>query len=335
MKNGRRNLIIAVLVLVGVAVWLNWPSKPVSQKPLSSISQGQGDSPAPAPSAGAKVAAPALTPTQAEIEKQKEEKINALYLTPIAVYGKVVDESGKPVSEATVEIGINDKPAQTGSDYVQTTDTGGLFSLTGVRGIAFNLRASKEGYYTTAESRGQRNVIVPANDDVPQPTEGQPIVLVLRKKGETVPLIFVSSRQINVPSTGQPMNIDLATGRSGQGGLQVESWLGDSKQARFDWRYQLSVPGGGLIERKGKFDFEAPADGYQSTAEINMPASAQGWSSDVTKSYFAKLPDGRYARFSINFYPGNRNFVVIESYVNPAPGSRGLEFDPKQKIKAQ
>jgi hypothetical protein len=129
--------------------------------------------------------------------------------------------------------------------------------------------------------------------------------------------------------------IDTATGKKGQGDLQIESWIGDSSQRRFDWRYRLSVPGGGLIERRGPFDFEAPTEGYQPNVDISVSANAEKWSSDVSKSYFAKFPDGRYARVSINLYPGKRNFVVLESYLNPQPGSRNLEFDPAKQIKGR
>jgi len=75
-------------------------------------------------------------------------------------------------------------------------------------------------------------------------------------------------------------------------------------------------------------------DGYQSSIEVNMPADIKEWASDVAKSYFAELPDGTYARFSINLYVGRgkeRNFVVLESYVNPVPGDRNLEYDPDNK----
>ncbi len=176
-------------------------------------------------------------------------------------------------------------------------------------------------------------MVVPAKNDLPQPTKENPVVLMLRKQGMAVPLIFISSRQIDVPATGQTLGIDLATGQKGQGGLEVASWLGDTNQRPFNWRYQLSVPGGGLIERKGQFDFEAPADGYQPTAEIDMPTTAQRWTSRGERQYFAKLPDGRYARFSIRFYPGQRNFVVLEGYVNPTAGSRNLEPDPEQIVQ--
>ena len=102
------------------------------------------------------------------------------------------------------------------------------------------------------------------------------------------------------------MSIDLATGRTGQGSLQVASWIGDSKQRPFDWRYLLSVAGGGLVERKGQFDFQAPVDGYQPAIEVNMAATAEQWTSRLTRQYFARLADGRHARFSIRFYAGSR-----------------------------
>jgi hypothetical protein len=66
-----------------------------------------------------------------------------------------------------------------------------------------------------------------------------------------------------------------------------------------------------------------------------MRATAEQWASDVPKQYFAKLPDGRYARFSIEFYAGGRNFVVFQSYLNPEPGHRNLEFDPAKQIKTK
>ena len=162
------------------------------------------------------------------------------------------------------------------------------------------------------------------------PTKDNPAIFLLHKGGNTEPLIQVSSRQIDVPRTGQTMSIDLATGRTGQGSLQVASWIGDSKQRPFDWRYLLSVAGGGLVERKGQFDFQAPVDGYQPAIEVNMAATAEQWTSRLTRQYFARLADGRHARFSIRFYAGSRNFVVLESYLNPNPGSRNLEFDPNK-----
>jgi hypothetical protein len=153
--------------------------------------------------------------------------------------------------------------------------------------------------------------------------------------GAAQPLLHASSQQIDLGKAGQPRRIDLVSGRTGQGDLQVASWIGNSGQRRFDWHYELSMSGGGLIEREGEFDFEAPTDGYKPMIQLNMAADDAKWSSDLTTSYFAKFPDGTYGRFLVKFYPGDRNFIVIESYVNPTPGSRNLEFDPAKEIKAR
>jgi hypothetical protein len=194
-----------------------------------------------------------------------------------------------------------------------------------VRGISFSLRASKVGFYSAKESTAHRNVIAPASNDVPTPSRENPVKLTLRHKIQPERLLRVSSRQITIASAGTTI-VDLSTGKVGNGQLHIVSALGNINQSRFDWSYRLSVPAGGLAERRGEFEFEAPLDNYSNDIEVAMASEQAGWSSDVTKNYFARLPDGRFARFSINFYPGKRNFVVIESYVNPIPGNRNLEF---------
>lgn len=340
MKVSHRRVIAAcaVAVVAALLIWHFCSRKAGVTKDATSTQsavRNQAVS-APAPDASTSPHSPITTPSEAEIEQRTERKWSSLFSTPIEIYGKVVDEIGGPIAGANVEIHINDNPApnKSGTTYTKMTDEGGLFSLTGMHGIGFGLRASKGGYYTTKESTGSRNVTVPGKEDSPQPTKEQPIVLVLHKQGQAVPLIATKSGQIDVPKTGQPVIISLMSGRIGNGELHVASWVSDSNQHRFDWRYQLSVPGGGLIERTGQFDFEAPADGYQASAEFNMPATAQQWSVDGQKQYFVKLPDGRYARFLIRFYARQqRNFVVLESYINPTPGSRNLEFDPTRVIK--
>lgn len=327
MSNRRNIVIVGVgIVITALLVWVYWPRQKdaiTSSQTAGAGNSAQSESSLALPTPSTAVSG--STPTQQEIEIRKEIELRALYETPISVYGKIVDEAGKAVAGAMVEIGIADKPLETGSKYTQTTGSDGTFFLTDVKGIAFSLRASKPGYYTSDESRGRRNVVTPAASDVPQPTASQPVILVLRKQGQTAQLISVSSGQIIVPKTGTAVDVDLTTGRPGQNGLQVSSWVGDTTQRRFDWRLRMAVPGGGLIERRGEFNFEAPNDGYQEATEINMDGASEQWSSDVTREYFAKLADGRYARFSINFFPGRRNFVVIESYINPTVGSRNLE----------
>lgn len=276
--------------------------------------------------------------SSAEEERKKQEvlqQVTQAFNAPIAFYGKVVDQYGHPVPYADVGYTAADKFNASGSNYSGKTDVDGFFEISGIKGAGLLVGVGKQGYYPI-EGKSSASFaygIGPDSYRRSAPTKGNPAIFELHKMGETVPLIQVSSLQINVPKTGQSLNIDLATGQAGRGNLQLESWIGDASRRPFEWRYRLSVPGGGLIERTGEFDFEAPSDGYQAAVDVSMPTNAEKWSSDVTKSYFAKLPDGTYARFSINLYPGKRNFVVLEGYLSSTSGNRNLEFDPKKVIK--
>ena len=327
-------LLIALLLVLVVSVWL-------LRAQFRPSSNGAQNVSAPSPSAAATLSPVANVTASASATvdgrdaraERKEQEIKKAYLTPIAVFGKVLDENGTPLPGATVQIGVSDKPLES-SQHTKITDDRGEFSLTGVHGIAFSLRASKAGYYTIKESRAHRNVVTPGPHDAPQPSVDQPVVLVVRKRGSAEPLVHVSSRQVNVLSTGQPVMVDLGTGGRSQGDLQIASWIDNNQQKPYDWRYKLSVPSGGLVERTGPFDFEAPVEGYQPTAEIAMLATAEKWSARAEKEYFVKLVDNRFARFSIRLYPGSRNYVVIESYMNPTPGSRNLEFDASNVVRS-
>jgi len=117
-----------------------------------------------------------------------QQKIMDWFSTPIAVYARVVDENGYPVPGATFEIGIADNPMRTGSRLTRRSDENGFVSLNRVHGIAFSLRASKDGYYTTEQSAAHRNVAVPASGDAPPSSPGIPIPLILHKRGDEVRL---------------------------------------------------------------------------------------------------------------------------------------------------
>jgi len=313
-----------VLCSLCIWLWLRSRSAELSKAQPNKEKAEAAVSPAYAGS-GADDASAAKSPVSIDLQKDKESAINAAFLTPISIFGKVVDEEGRPIADAAVEIAINDNPMRSATEYIRSTNSAGLFSLTETRGISFSVRASKRGFYATKESTAYRNVIAPASNEARMPSEEVPLILTLRSEGRPEKLIHVKSRQIDISPFGETVVVDLVTGRVGVGQLHVTSRLSDSTLPRFDWSFQISIPEGGLAERGGQFIFEAPQDGYSRTMEISMSGSQPGWTSDVSKQYFAKLPDGRFARLSINFYPGKRNFVVLESHVNPTPGNRNLE----------
>jgi hypothetical protein len=139
-----------------------------------------------------------------------------------------------------------------------------------------------------------------------------------------------------VPKDGSPVQVDLATGQTTQqGDLTVQCWTNDQARdadGHYDWKCLLTVPGGGLIERTDPMAFEAPPEGYNPSLELSL--SAGKWSSRAEREYFARLSGNRYARISFRIRTGGEHFFVIESYLNPEPGNRNLEFDPAKAVKS-
>lgn len=264
-----------------------------------------------------------------------------VFTTPISFYGQVVDEAGEAVPGASIKLMVADKPWGKSSVYEQLSDDQGRFSLTGARGAGVAIDISKQGYYSTAKSKG-RFVYggVRSRDDPVNPTAQSPAIFVLRKMGETEPLLAVD-RDVMIPKNGQPVEISLRTGRAvgaGRGDIVVECWtnnagLDPNKNEPYDWRMRLSAPGGGLVERIGEFAFTAPDSGYQPAVEVNMSKSAEKWKSATQGEYFIKTREGTFARLNFTMTTGGGHFVTIKSYLNPKAGSRNLEFDPAKVVK--
>jgi Carboxypeptidase regulatory-like domain len=334
----RRAQLITVLIFVlAGGIVLIWSRGPAASQKQSSLSTPDLFAQVlPTPFAETHRAEEVLAQQMAEgkrAQQQKQAAFLQLFNTPISFWGKVVDEKGDPVSNATVELGTADRPWEEGASYERITDEKGLFSITDVKGLSISVDVSKDGYYKTSRSRGQFSYAQPSANKVPLPTPDNPTVFELRKTGQFESLVHVDSF-IKVPRDGTPVDISLETGRpvaAGDGALRVEAWTNDQlddPQGHYDWRCRISVPDGGLTERKGEFDFEAPANGYRPSDEINMPRTAESWSPQVSREYFLKLADGRYARIRFEMVAGGDNFISIHSYLNPKLGHRNLECDP-------
>ena len=267
--------------------------------------------------------------------------VQGIFNAPIAFYGKVVDQFGHPVAGASVQYDVVDKFWAQGSKYQGTSDATGAFSITNIGRAGMVVGVMKDGYDAINGKSSQSFGYGMGPDEYRQkpPTQDNPAVFVLRKKAKAEPLIVVSSRQYDVNRNGTATAINLETAGTGAGGsdiLQVSLLTHDeAKDARghYDWTFGISVPGGGLVERKDETQFAAPEEGYvpQDQVQVNINDPSQRWSSALDRQYFVKLADGRYARVSVTAYVGRRTFVVLESYLNPNSASRNLEYDPKVK----
>lgn len=72
--------------------------------------------------------------------------------TPIAFYGKVVDQSNSPVAGAVVEFVVNDLSREGTTRYNRTSDSRGFFSLIKVTGKALTVTVHKEGYNPSTQN---------------------------------------------------------------------------------------------------------------------------------------------------------------------------------------
>lgn len=310
---------------------------PATESPQNSSTAGSSPA-SSAPPVGVK-------PQDAESDKRYLDMLAPILQRSLVFYGRVVDERNAPVSGAKARFSLTNNPNPNGSGTRGDTesDQDGRFVISG-RGMGIYVEVSKEGYYRVPEIDGKRgsyghfrNHENLGNTDVPMPTEDNSATFVLRKMGAAVPLVHVTQRSIIVPKNGTPTEIDLGTGQvvaAGKGQLRVEVWthnegLNPNKGQHYDWRCQLTIIGGGLVERTGQFDFEAPENGYAATAELAQAATAERWRQNMDKQFFVRLADNRFARINFEMIAGGDHFIVLESFLNPEPGSRNLEFDPK------
>lgn len=273
-------------------------------------------------------------------DKNNIAKIMAAFSARIDFYGKVIDQYGQGVPGAKIHYSAADQYFGNSSKYEGVSAPDGSFSLEGIKGAGLYVSVYQDGYDGLPQSGGSYGYGVPSGNR--PPTKENPAIFVLRKKGPTQPLRVISSRQYEISKTGQSVNVNLNNARkvgADEGDIQVETWVIDQakdEQGRFDWRFRVSAPGGGLIERQDNFVFNAPESEYRTSDEIDMPRSKDRWKRDIERDYFVRLRDNRYAHIKIEMMVGGSyNFFVLESYLNPTPGDRNLEFDPAKQIKVK
>lgn len=328
----RRYLLLAVLVCCLVAaLWL-------FGKRQSSILPAQ-EAPS-VPSRMANLSSPSPPPPNPTLPKPIPQEIRwePMFLNAVNFYGKVVDEEASPIDGASVKYSVPSNLAQIGKGTVQgpNTDSNGLFSITGKIGAGITVFVSHPNYYSSDQSSGQFSYY--GNTDR-NPTVSKPAVFVMRKKGTAEPLVKLKQVLKSVPTDGRSVQVGV-TGNS-VGDLTVQAWTsprpaGAANNAPFDWKVRVEVPGGGLVAYEDAYQFEAPQEGYAPSVEFAMPAGGINgkWRDRFAETYFVKLGNGNFARMRFQMIAGGNHFAVVESYYNPKPGSRNLEFDPKQQVKS-
>jgi hypothetical protein len=137
---------------------------------------------------------------------------------------------------------------------------------------------------------------------------------------------------------GTPIRFELNPGNP-KTAIELQCWTDDkvlNAERHYDWRFKMTVLGGGLEERLDEIAFIAPPSGYEERSfEFSMNKELPGnqWKDEVAKSFFVRFEDDTYAILEVNMISGGGHFAVVGSRLNPKPGSRNLETAPPKKPK--
>ena len=248
---------------------------------------------------------------------------------PIEFYGKAVDQYGKPVPSATVDMYWGK-----GTNQIMQTLLDGSFVLSGVTGSSLSVHIYKNGYDTGRQSYGAYNYADFFDHYFHLPNPTNPVIFRLQKLENPEPM-YVWSGSAKLDVTGTVVWIDVGTGEKGASGDIGFSVVRDVFPGGLTTGYTLDVltpPAGGVVITNEEFMFNAPESGYSSRETIQHRPSGlndQRFDPNMKFKLYLKTTDAKYA--AIEVVAAQRK--VPEAYMqlvimfNPS-GSRNLEIGP-------
>jgi hypothetical protein len=255
-----------------------------------------------------------------------------LLQTPILFYGIVLDQHGQPIPEAKVSASVVDNVMR-GTPVSTAADGNGKFTIQS-KGASLHIEVSSIGY-VRVERGGKLKPSSQGFDygadvgrGIHSPAPASPVVFQLRKPQDPVSLERLSANP-SVPRDGSPITVNLTKASKVKLRISCRTMEDETQppNAPYDWRCEISVEGGGIQEAKDELAFEAPTDGYASSAIIDMPKmlDVKEWSSDAQKSYWLRFPDNTFGKIAFRMIAGGDHFAVIDGSRNPSPNDRNLE----------
>lgn len=341
----RRNQILGILfgtALFLVGLWFLWQTRSPLPSEVAAGKSARSD-PVPAQAPPGLHTAPPLNPQQVvqpvprgatEAEKWKWwREMSAAdrffeYKMPISFYGRVEDDLRQPVSGADIKFSWVNLSSEGTGQKSTTSDAAGNFSLTGAVGKALTVQVRKQGYkHSVSRNQSSFEYAMFAEPKYHQPDAANLIVFVLRKDREAEPLIVRKNQEATL-QPGQSKSFVIGP----NGATVVVERLPGGEANALGWDARVTTPGGGVTLSTEEFPFEAPEGGYEEAIVItDKTPKPPAWVGDTRASIYVKTPQG-YARVVVHYIP-NMDWVYVDSYFNPKPGSRNLEFDPANVIK--
>jgi len=248
---------------------------------------------------------------------------------PIDIYGRIIDQNNDVVGQAEVEISWYEPTIDLDLkvlNAVVKTDEQGYFNYKITKGTMPLIKTiHKNGY----EFLSQWNDIVklPAEQQgkmLAETSREEPVLLILRKMGETTFLLRNEGALIQAASQEQQIGMFNLLGRRDYADLYVETTY-DLSDKKWEVTYWTTNETDGLIVSTNLL-YEAPEEGYQKKVVWDGPP----WPQYI---YLQSRTPIIYSRLNMEYrswkLKTNETFRIdYEVWINPY-GSRNLEYEPE------
>jgi hypothetical protein len=291
--------------------------------------------------------APAQALDELRIAREEERKaIIRSFNVPISFFGQVVDQDGKPLEGVKVVLNYRSpsvmpvtKPNEDHTYLTLTTDADGKFQVLDARGSNLWIESiTKPGYQLSPKAkRGFSYRHDPAYNH--HPDVNAPVIYRMWKLLGNEQLSSGDPAVI-APATGEPVGYNFSNffeGRSVSENPDLIFRFSRPPEAAkwstssYDWRLEINVAGGGLIEHKDELPYLAPEHGYQASHVVVMKADDPGWKERYETAFYVRGRDGKlFARVELRVDSKSRQGAMIGMhYAANTNGSRNLEHDPR------
>lgn len=252
---------------------------------------------------------------------------------PIEFYGKVIDQYGKPVPAATVDLSWGQ-----GTNRLMKTLADGTFSFGGVKGPALGVTVLKEGYLENKVRTKHFNYADFFAIDFHLPNPAKPVLFRLQKLENPEPM-YVWTPSVQMDVKGSVIWFDAGTGKQVEAGDIGFSVVRDDYPGKRESGYVLNLvtpPGGGVVVTNEEYMFLAPETGYRSAVVIpHRPTGSddQAYHPTMEITFYLRTPDARYAAVETTVIQRNAPAARVDCifYFNPS-GSRNLELGVHNRL---
>lgn len=212
------------------------------------------------------------TPSTQDKGEQIKEGLAKLNDANIVFYGKVEDQFGSAIANATVNFGVRiyNSSESTVKYGEMKSDENGLFTISGYRGESLGLGVKKTGYvFVSMNGSGIYSAMWPEEKRA-HPDKSNPVVIKMWKLQGAESLVSFD-RTYKLHYTNTPIYFDLVAGKvvSAGGDLKITVSRPDgiiSQQHPQSWSIDFSIIDGGYIEssfKESAVTYAAPESGYQ------------------------------------------------------------------------